>query len=116
MGGYHDTTSDLVDLYDLDRVPKTHQVDLMRAQKTINRARRLNAYERCAKFKLAPQVHTLWGQHDLLTSAACTFYAPSPELTASQNLKLLGISSHPISFEPSALFWCTSEFDAGRSA
>ena len=52
VGGYHDTTSDLVDLYDLERVPPGHQADLQRARSILDEARSKNALERCSKFAL----------------------------------------------------------------
>ena len=53
VGGYHDTTLDLVELYDLDRVPKSHARDLARAEHIIDTARSKNALERCSKFFLS---------------------------------------------------------------
>ena len=53
VGGYHDTTTDLVDLYDLDRVPASHARDLDRARTILDQARAKNAMERCSKFLLA---------------------------------------------------------------
>jgi len=53
VGGYHDTTSDLVELYDLDRMPPTHFDDFTRAQAILDEARSRNALERCSKFFLS---------------------------------------------------------------
>ena len=53
IGGYHDTTSELVELYDLDRIPESHIGDYKRAQAVIDQARAKNAFERCQKFYLA---------------------------------------------------------------
>lgn len=58
VGGYHDTTSDTVELYDVERVPATHERDLARARDVIDRARAQNALERCQKFFLADDVQT----------------------------------------------------------
>ena len=52
VGGYHDTTLDLVELYDLDRVPASHKEDLRRATEVIDMARKRNALERTSKFYL----------------------------------------------------------------
>ena len=46
------TTSDLVELYDLDRIPATHAADYIRAKTVIDEARSKNALERCQKFFL----------------------------------------------------------------
>lgn len=53
IGSYHDTTSDLVEVYDLDRLPPTHNADWARAKAVIDEARMKNALERCSKFFLA---------------------------------------------------------------
>ena len=52
VGGYHDTTSDLVELYDLDKLPESHKADLARAREVIDAARAKNALERSQKFML----------------------------------------------------------------
>jgi len=40
VGGYHDTCSDEIDLYDLDRLPADHQVDLERVREIPRRSPR----------------------------------------------------------------------------
>ena len=50
VGGYHDTTSDLVELYDLEAVPATHKQALERAIAILENSRCKNALERSAKF------------------------------------------------------------------
>ena len=54
VGGFHNTCDDRVTYFDLDRIPCTHQADFDRAKKTIDRARELNAHERCRRFSSAP--------------------------------------------------------------
>ncbi len=56
IGGYHDTCSDDVELYDLDAVPATHQKDLQRIRESLDRARALNAHERARRFESCPPV------------------------------------------------------------
>ena len=58
VGGYHDTTSDLVELYDLDAVPMSHERDLAKARHVLDEARAKNALERCSKFYLADGIKT----------------------------------------------------------
>jgi len=53
VGGYHDTTSELVELLDLDRVPALLGCELVKARSIIDEARVRNAFERCDKFMLA---------------------------------------------------------------
>ena len=53
VGGYHDTCSDDVELYDLEAVPQTHQADLDRIREALDRARSRNAHERSRRFESA---------------------------------------------------------------
>jgi len=55
IGGYHDTCSDGVDLFDLDLVPSTHQADLQRVRKSLEGARTGNAHERARRFESCPR-------------------------------------------------------------
>ena len=50
-GGYHDTCSDDIELYDLDALPATHRADLDRIQKSLDQARARNAKERARRFE-----------------------------------------------------------------
>jgi uncharacterized protein YbcC (UPF0753/DUF2309 family) len=54
IGGYHDTCSDDVQLYDLDALPGTHQSDLDRIGESLDQARALNARERARRFESCP--------------------------------------------------------------
>jgi uncharacterized protein YbcC (UPF0753/DUF2309 family) len=57
VGGYHDTCSDDVELYDLDSLPDTHRVDLERVRASLDEARAANARERARRFEsCAPNV------------------------------------------------------------
>jgi uncharacterized protein YbcC (UPF0753/DUF2309 family) len=51
VGGYHDTCSDDVELFDLDAVPATHQQDLDSILKSLDQARAQNALERARRFE-----------------------------------------------------------------
>ncbi|HMS82365.1 MAG TPA: DUF2309 domain-containing protein [Nitrospira sp.] len=50
LAGQMDTTTDAVQLFDLEDVPPTHRVDLLRLQKDLKDASRLTSQERCARF------------------------------------------------------------------
>lgn len=50
VGGYHDTTSDLVEIFDMELVPSSHADDFTNAMKVVHTARANNALERCQKF------------------------------------------------------------------
>jgi uncharacterized protein len=51
VGGYHDTCNDDVELFDLDAVPSTHQLDLESIRSSLNQARAQNALERARRFE-----------------------------------------------------------------
>ncbi len=63
LGAYHDTTSDSVVFYDLDRMPASHRAEFEQVQSAIEEARERNAHERCRRFAAAslklPQLETL---------------------------------------------------------
>ena len=54
IGGYHDTCSDDVELFDLDAVPATHQPDLESHSRVAGQARAQNAQERARRFESCP--------------------------------------------------------------
>ena len=58
VGGYHDTCSDDMDLYDLDAVPASHQPDLLKVRNALDQARRWNAHERSRRFEAAAGAHS----------------------------------------------------------
>ncbi|MCZ2147610.1 MAG: DUF2309 domain-containing protein [Bryobacterales bacterium] len=51
IGGYHDTCSDDVELFDLDALPATHQADLDRIRETLEMAKARDAHERARRFE-----------------------------------------------------------------
>jgi hypothetical protein len=51
VGGYHDTCSDDVELFDLDTVPATHQPDLDSIRNSLDQARAQNGRERARRFE-----------------------------------------------------------------
>jgi uncharacterized protein YbcC (UPF0753/DUF2309 family) len=54
IGGYHDTCSDDIELFDLDMLPPTHRADLARIRKSLDGARARNAHERARRFESCP--------------------------------------------------------------
>jgi len=54
VGGYHDTCSDDVELYDLDDLPSTYRADLDRIGEALDQARARNAHERARRFESCP--------------------------------------------------------------
>lgn len=60
IGGVHNTTTDDVDLFDLERLPTSHSGDRLRSVMDIlERARGRNALERCNRFLSAQSVDTV---------------------------------------------------------
>jgi uncharacterized protein YbcC (UPF0753/DUF2309 family) len=51
VGGYHDTCSDDVELFDLDAVPPAHQPDVNRVREYLEDAKARNAQERARRFE-----------------------------------------------------------------
>jgi uncharacterized protein len=54
VGGYHDTCSDEVELYDLESLPAGHAADLDRVRESLDKARARNAHERARRFESCP--------------------------------------------------------------
>ena len=50
LAGQMDTTTDEVQLFDLEDVPPTHRVDLARLQEDLKKAAALTSQERCGRF------------------------------------------------------------------
>jgi hypothetical protein len=50
IAGQMDTTTDAVQLFDLEDVPPTHRADLARLEEDLNEASALTSLERCARF------------------------------------------------------------------
>ena len=51
VGGYHDTCSDDVELFDLDAIPPSHHPDLESLRNSLDQARALDALERARRFE-----------------------------------------------------------------
>ncbi len=54
IGGYHDTCSDDMELFDLDTLPATHYGDLELIRKSLDQARARDAHERARRFESCP--------------------------------------------------------------
>ncbi len=54
IGGYHDTCSDGIELFDLDTLPATHRDQLEIVRKSLDQARALDAHERARRFESCP--------------------------------------------------------------
>ena len=54
VGSYHDTCSDVVEFYEIERIPESHKQRFAKAREIIDEARRRNAHERCRRFESVP--------------------------------------------------------------
>lgn len=54
VGGFHNTCDDSVTLFDLDRIPETHQAEFETAWQNLQHTCERNAHERCRRFMSAP--------------------------------------------------------------
>lgn len=54
VGGMHDTCSDTIHWYDLERMPESHRRAFETFRETLIHVRRTNAHERCRRFENVP--------------------------------------------------------------
>lgn len=54
VGGMHNTSTEEMTFYDLDRLPETHRAEFDAARALIEQAAQRNAHERCRRFDSAP--------------------------------------------------------------
>jgi uncharacterized protein YbcC (UPF0753/DUF2309 family) len=54
VGAYHNTCSDALEYFDIDRLPPSHHIEFLEAKETLDRARSENAVERSRRFLSAP--------------------------------------------------------------
>lgn len=54
IGAFHNTCNEDVDYFDLDRLPRTHQLRFIEVEKKVREARARNSHERARRFESAP--------------------------------------------------------------
>ncbi len=54
IGGYHNTADDEIEYFDLDLIPEQRKEGFDAAKKDLDKARELDAHERCRRFESAP--------------------------------------------------------------
>jgi uncharacterized protein YbcC (UPF0753/DUF2309 family) len=54
IGGMHNTSSEAVSFYDLDRLPESHRADFEAIRALVEQAADRDAHERCRRFQSAP--------------------------------------------------------------
>lgn len=58
VGALHNTTSEKVEFYDVEKIPLSHRERFLKAKALIEQGRADNALERCHRFLLAKHIHT----------------------------------------------------------
>lgn len=58
VGGYHDTSNDVVEFFDTAEIPATHTAEFARLSESLNQARAANALERARRFEAAYRATT----------------------------------------------------------
>jgi uncharacterized protein YbcC (UPF0753/DUF2309 family) len=85
VGGYHDTCSDNVVMFDLDRVPNTHRQDLSNLSARIDEARARSAHERTRRFEFTDGVDSFERGLHHVQERAEHLAEPRPEYGHSTN-------------------------------
>lgn len=85
IGGLHNTSTDAITLFDLDRVPATHATDLATLQSYLDEARGLSAQERCRRFESAPRHPTPESALRHVETRTTALSEPRPELGHATN-------------------------------
>ncbi|MGE0709644.1 MAG: putative inorganic carbon transporter subunit DabA [Planctomycetota bacterium] len=89
LGALHDTTSDALTLYDLEAVPASHRARVEALVPELERARALNALERCRRFESAPLGLTPQAALLHVEGRAASLAEPRPELGHATNAMCL---------------------------
>ncbi len=85
VGGVHNTTTDVVEFFDVDTLPESHRDRFDRVQQSIEHARGKNALERCRRFLLAKNVRTPEEALRHVQIRASDFAEARPELNHATN-------------------------------
>ena len=85
LGALHNTCNESVIIFDEDRLPDTHHVDLDYARDAIERALRANAHERARRFESAPLTLTFSGAREHVENRAEDLSQVRPELGHATN-------------------------------
>ena len=85
LAGQMDTTTDEVQLFDLEDVPPTHRADLARLEEDLNEASRLTSQERCTRFPDVQRRPPRLNPPPMLAAAASDWSQVRPEWGLSGN-------------------------------
>ena len=85
IGGFHNTTTDTVEFFDVNLLPKTHVVQFNKYKQQIDAALGKNALERCHRFLLAENVRTTKEALQHVQSRAVDPAEVRPELNHATN-------------------------------
>ncbi|MBI3298974.1 MAG: DUF2309 domain-containing protein [Elusimicrobia bacterium] len=85
VGGYHDTCSDEVTLFDLDAVPAGHEAELEIVTRARHAARAANAHERARRFEAADDDDSVASALEHVEDRADRLSEPRPEYGHATN-------------------------------
>ncbi len=85
LGGRHDTTTDAIEIYDLNRLPDSHRELYAELAALLEDARGRNAHERCRRFESAPRRASPRAALRHVEARAHALDEPRPELGHATN-------------------------------
>lgn len=85
LGGRHDTTTDAIEIYDLDLLPSSHRALYDELAPILEDARARNAHERCRRFESAPRKASPRAALRHVEARAHALDQPRPELGHATN-------------------------------
>ena len=89
LAGQMDTTTDTIQLFDLEDVPPTHRADLTRLQEDLKKASALTSQERCARFPDIQYVPTETAAEAHVRKRSLDWSQVRPEWGLSNNTSFL---------------------------
>jgi uncharacterized protein YbcC (UPF0753/DUF2309 family) len=85
VGGYHNTCSDSVTFYDIDRIPESHRQEFESVRDAIDATCARNAHERCRRFMSAPLTLSFAAAREHVEGRAEDLAQTRPELGHATN-------------------------------
>lgn len=85
VGGLHNTCNDCITMFDLDRVPASHQAELEAVRRDLEAALDRNAHERCRRFMSAPLTLTAEAARQHVEARSEDLAQTRPELGHATN-------------------------------
>merc|ERR1712159_721684 len=89
IGGYHDTSTEIVELFDTEAVPSSLRQHFKHAQTILYYGRGHNALERCSKFMLASHIKTTEKALEHVNTRGTDLGEARPELGHATNAAVI---------------------------